>query len=87
MRTADTFAGLGPRFESALETLADFLSKGEGPLAGIHPHAIAQGFRDAFWIARENLLYDHGDTEELASGTELHASLMRHFNAAVSPAK
>jgi len=79
MSTRETFAGMAPRFDKALGTLAEFLRAHDPAMAEHSANAIVRAFRETFWIARENLLYEHGRFND----GEMHQTLMRHFAASL----
>ncbi|MFC3051612.1 helix-turn-helix domain-containing protein [Kordiimonas pumila] len=79
MSAADSFSGLGPRFDTALETLSAFMREHDEQFAAYSSSAIALAFREVFWLARENLLYENPDMNERA----LHKSLLHHFEASL----
>ncbi len=75
MDASDSFSGMGPRFDGALLMLASFL-KGQNSALNSHADdAIVRAFRETFWLARENLLYEKGQFDDRA----LHQTLMNHF--------
>lgn len=76
----DSYSGLGPRLDGALETLAEFLRANNTAFAEHSAERIVHAFRETFWIARENLLYEKGRFDDGA----LHRTLMRHFEASLS---
>jgi len=79
MSTNEIFAGMAPRFDGALATLADFLRGNDPAMAEYSQNSIVTAFRETFWIARENLLYERGRFDD----GEMHQTLMRHFAASL----
>ena len=79
MSSRETFAGMAPRFDDALEKLAEFLCSNDREMAAYAPDTIVRAFRETFWIARENLLYEQGRFDD----REMHRVLMRHFEASL----
>jgi len=80
MSASDTFSGLGPRFDAALEGLAYFFTQNNPALSDYTPEAITRAFREVFWIARESLLYERG----ACGGQVTHQNLLHHFEASLS---
>jgi len=79
MDAGNSFTGMGPRFDAALETLAAFMRTHDAEIAKHEAPAIVRAFRETFWIARENLLYEQGRFDDGA----MHKTLMRHFAASL----
>lgn len=79
MDADESFTGMGPRFDGSLEMLAVFLREHDDAMAALETDTIVQAFRQTFWIARENLLYEKGRFDD----GRLHKSLMRHFKASL----
>ena len=79
MDSGDSFTGMGPRFDGALDMLAAFLIGHDSAMATHSAATIVRAFRETFWIARENLLYEKGSFDD----GELHKTLMRHFKASL----
>lgn len=72
-----SFTGMGPRFETALTALAEFLHAEDTSMTDVSVETIVQAFKETFWVARENLLYEQGSFDDAA----LHKTLMGHFYA------
>lgn len=79
MGEGDSLSGMGPRFDGALELLAAFLIERDELMAEHASVDLVRAFRETFWIARENLLYEKGRFDDGA----LHKTLMRHFQASL----
>ena len=74
-----SFAGLTPGFEDALQALVDSARLGS-QLSGFSRKSILRAFREAYWVARDSLLYSG---KERFDDIALHRSLMRHFWASL----
>jgi len=72
-----SYTGMGPRFETALTALAEFLHSEDSRLAEVSVETIVAAFKETYWVAREKLLYDEGSFDDGA----LHRALMGHFEA------
>jgi len=79
MDSCDSYTGMGPRFDGALEMLAAFLASHGDPVTAHGTQAVVRAFRETFWLAREKLLYEKGSFNDGA----LHKTLMRHFVASL----
>jgi len=79
MDSENSFTGMGPRFDGALKMLATFLKTNDTQMADHRVDTIVRAFRETFWLARENLLYEKGRFDDAA----LHKILMRHFGASL----
>jgi AcrR family transcriptional regulator len=77
MSDGDSYTGMGPRFEQALTHFADFMHEVVPAMSGHSADTIVQAFKETFWVARENLLYQQDSFDDAA----MHKSLMRHFEA------
>lgn len=82
MAEKGAFTGLGPRFDSATDRLAAFLAAHHAGLEGYGAPAVAQAFRESFWLARERLLYG-AKADEGVDDDAMHKALLRHFHASL----
>jgi AcrR family transcriptional regulator len=79
MDNDNSFTGLGPRFDGALEMLASYLCSNDRAMRPYVTGTIVRAFRETFWLARETLLYENEPFDDAA----LHKTLMRHFKASL----
>lgn len=82
MAPGNTGGGLIPGFDAAIGTMSGFLATHHGALRQHQAADITQAFRECFYLAREAILYGR----ERGKQGDLHASLLRHFEASLTPA-